>query len=207
MTATLRVLVVTDPMCSWCWGMSPAVEEAAARLAGDVQFDFLLGGINTTSTQPVGDYGGRLLRHIWREVHATTGQRFAFVVPDGLIYNSTRPCLAVAAVRRATGKAPFGYLHRLQQLFFEHGRNTNDPALLAATAEEFGVAARLVREGLDDPLLEADLGREMAGARVYGTNALPSVVVEANDERSLLLGGYADADTLEAMVRARLSKV
>ena len=23
----LKALIVTDPLCSWCWGMSPAVEE------------------------------------------------------------------------------------------------------------------------------------------------------------------------------------
>lgn len=200
----MNVLVVTDPMCSWCWGMSAAVEEAADRLSGEAEFHILLGGVNTDATQPAGDYAQRLLKHIWREVAATTGAPFAFAVPDGLVYNSVRPCLAVAAVRRHLGRPPFGYLHRLQQLFFQEGRNTNDPALLAAAAEDFGVPRGAVMAGLEDPVLRESVRAEIAGARQYGTHALPSVLVETAGERSLLLGGYADAATLEAMIRARM---
>jgi putative protein-disulfide isomerase len=199
------VIVVTDPLCSWCWGISAAVEEAAARLAGEVAFDILLGGINTHGTQPIGDYGRRYLAHIWREVKATTGQPFAFIVPDGMIYNSTLPCLAIAAVRRETGRSPFGFLHRLQQLFFAQGVDINDATLLARTAEEFGVPAPVLREGLADPELLAGLQAEFENSRIYGTQALPSLLVEQAGERRLLAGGYADAATLEAMVRARLA--
>jgi putative protein-disulfide isomerase len=199
-----RLLVVTDPMCSWCWGMSSAVEGAAQTLAGDVAFDLLLGGINTSSTRPVGDYGGRLLMRIWRDVHATTGQAFSFRLPEGLVYNSTRACLAVAAVRRKTGKAPFGYLHRLQQLLFAEGRNTGDPELLARTAEEFGVPAAVVRAGLDDPRLQDQLRAEFAGARIYGTQALPNLLLEVDGRRRLLAGGYVDAAMLVSLVRGAL---
>lgn len=200
----MKVIVVTDPMCSWCWGMSPAVEEAAARLAGEVEFDLLLGGVNTTTTRPVGEYARRYLMHVWREVHAVTGQTFAFQVPDGLVYNSTAPCLALAAVRRASGRPPFGYLHRLQQLLFAEAQDINDPDLLAATATEFGVAADVVRAGLADPALTAELRVEMNQARRHGTSQLPHVLIEQAGQRSLLAGGYADGPMLEALIRERL---
>lgn len=200
------VIVVTDPLCSWCWGMAPAVEEASHQLAGEVTFELLLGGINTHATQPVGDYGARLLRHIWREVQATTGQAFSFVVPDGLVFNSTPACLAVAAVRRATGRPPFGYLHRLQQRLFVEARDITNPAVLADTAQEFDVRARVVHDGLADAALRASVRAEFEGARRYGTNALPSVLIEIAGERSLLAGGYADAAMLVGLIRGRTGR-
>ena len=111
-----HVYVVTDPMCSWCWGMAGAVEEAAHVLRDEVTFELLLGGINTHGTQPIGEFGRRHLMKLWQEVHATTGQPFGFRLPDEFIYNSTLPCVAVEALRRRSGVAPFGFLHRLQQL-------------------------------------------------------------------------------------------
>jgi len=50
----LGLVVVTDPLCSWCWGMAPAVEDVADRFAAMVRFDLLLGGVNVDSTLPVG---------------------------------------------------------------------------------------------------------------------------------------------------------
>lgn len=201
----MKAIIATDPMCSWCWGMSAAVEQAAHALAGEVTFEILLGGVNIHATQPVGEYGRRYLRHVWREVQATTGQPFSMVVPEGLVYNSTAPCLAVAGVRRALGRAPFGYLHRLQQLLFAEARNIGDPALLAATAADLGVPATVVEQALRDRELAASLQAEFALARSYGTSALPSVLVERDGERRLLAGGYADADMLETLIRQRLA--
>lgn len=200
----LTVVVVTDPLCSWCWGMAPAVELVADRLAGVARFELLLGGVNVDSRLPVGDYGRRLLMRIWREVAETTGQRFGFRLPHPFVYNSVPACLAVAAVRATSGRAPFGYLHRIQQALFEEGLDVNDPDWLAGTAADLGFDAAAVRAALHDPAALDRLQTEFAGARVYGTQALPNVLTERAGRRSLLAGGYADADMLETLIRARL---
>ncbi|MCZ6619231.1 MAG: DsbA family protein [Gammaproteobacteria bacterium] len=201
----LRVLIVTDPMCSWCWGMSSAVEEAAVELRDEVEFDFLLGGINTHGTQPLGEFGERHLLQIWREVRSTTGQDFGFRLPEQFVYNSTLPCLAVEAVRRFMQRPPFGYLHRLQQCLFVQGRNINDRLLLGQVALEFGLRRSEFDASLEDQELRDIVSAQFVSSRVYGTNALPSVLVENSAERRLLLGGYADAAMLVAQIRARLA--
>jgi len=197
-----RALIVTDPMCSWCWGMSTAVEEAAHELREEVEFDLLLGGINTHATQRIGDYGQRLLMKIWREVHAVTGQDFGFRLPPDFVYNSTLPCVALEAIRRRTGAAPFGFLHRLQQALFVNGENINDPQVLDNIAFEFGwKSGELIPELTDSDLLER-VRDTFAGARSYGTHALPAVLTEHRDRRQLLLGGYADSGMLIELLRA-----
>jgi putative protein-disulfide isomerase len=206
MTARLGVVIVTDPLCSWCWGMAPAVEQVADRFGDRVRFDLVLGGVNVDSTLPVGDYGRRLLMRIWQEVAATTGQSFGYRIPEGFVYNSVRACLAVAALRRASGRPPFGYLHRLQQLLFEQGVDINDPDVLAGAAAELGYDGVAVRAALDDAAALAALRAEFAGARVYGTQALPSVLTEWKGRRRLLAGGYVDAEMLEALIKARFTE-
>lgn len=205
MTDRPRVIVVTDPMCSWCWGMAPAIESAAAMLQDRVDFDLLLGGVNVDSTLPVGQYGLRLLTRIWQEVAATTGQRFSYRLPDGFVFNSVRPCLAVAAVRQALERPPFGYLHLLQQRLFLDAVDINAPSELVAAAASLGVPAGVVQAALDAPEAAAALRAEFDGARRYGTQALPNVLIERDGRRRLLLGGYADAAMLVDGVLAALA--
>jgi putative protein-disulfide isomerase len=198
----IKALVVTDPMCSWCWGMANAVEEAAHELVDEIEFDLLLGGINTHATQPIGDYGRRLLMKIWREVAEVTGQNFGFRLPEEFVYNSRLPCVALEAIRRRTGLAPFGFLHRLQQGLFAGAENINDPLLLDAIAVEFGWRPGELQQELTDETLHGAVREQFAVSRSYGTNALPAVLVEEAGQRRLLLGGYADSAMLIELLRA-----
>jgi hypothetical protein len=50
-------------------------------------------------------------------------------------------------------------------------------------------------------VLQALVADEFAGARRYGTQALPNLVLEVGGERRLLAGGYVDAAMLESLVR------
>ncbi len=198
---THRVLVVTDPMCSWCWGMSAAVEETAHLLRDEVTFDLLLGGVNTHATQPIGDFGRRHLMKLWHEVNATTAQPFGYKLPDDFIYNSTLACVAVEALRQRLGLAPFGFLHRLQQCFFVEGRNISTAAELDRVAQEFGWAPEELLEALEDEELHSRTRAQFESSRRYGTNALPNVLIEEAGERRLLLGGYVDSQMMVMLIR------
>ena len=187
--------------------MSPDVELTAqelgesGELGESMELDFLLGGINTHGTQPIGDYGRRHLFKIWHEVQATTGQQFGFRLPESFVYNSTLPCRAVQVVREHLGMPPFGYLHRLQQLFFVEGRNINDLELVAEVAEDFGVSRDTIRRESKDDRITQLVSFDFSTSRRYGTNALPSVLWDENGERGLLAGGYLDAATLTELAR------
>ncbi|MXX29396.1 MAG: hypothetical protein F4X31_04335 [Gammaproteobacteria bacterium] len=189
-----KILIVTDPMCSWCWGMTPEVDRARAVLPE--AFDLLLGGINVHGTQPIGEFGRSHLMGIWREVQATTGQAFGFKLPTPLIYNSTLPCIAVQAVRKVLGVPPFDYLHRLQERFFVEGVDINDLETLAATAQECGVDREAFLQAAGSEKVRAAVRFQMNTSRDFGTNALPSVLAEWGGERRLLAGGYLNAEAL-----------
>ena len=73
-----RVVFVTDPMCSWCWGMADAIDEVRERFLDQCDFDIQLGGINTHGTRPIGDYGRRRLKRLWEEESAVTGVTFSY---------------------------------------------------------------------------------------------------------------------------------
>ena len=181
--------------------MSAAVEEAADHLAAEVKFDLLLGGINLHATHPIGDFGRRHLLRLWREVKATTGQNFGFELPDGIVYNSRNPCLAVEALRARTGTAPFGYLHRLQQCLFEEGRDITSVEVLDGVASEFGWQPGELGEALKDPALARRTQAQFDSSRIYGTNALPNVLIATDGQRRLLFGGYADSEMMVSLIR------
>lgn len=200
MTEHRQIVLVTDPMCSWCWGMADEFELARKRLLGMVEFDLMLGGINTHGTRPIGDYGRRFLMQLWREVQATTGQEFGFKLPDQYIHNSTRTCLALQAARELIEEVPFAFLHSLQSAFFVDGLNVTDEAIIMACADQVGIDAnQLIREMEKVKHLES-IRFQFNAASGFGTQVLPSLAEAQAGQLKLLAGGYVDADMLASLL-------
>ena len=87
-----KVVFVTDPMCSWCWGMADSIKEIYERYKAKIELDLMLGGMNTDSTDCVGEYGKKFLMRLWQEIHQTTGKQFGFKLPHScLLYTSPSP--------------------------------------------------------------------------------------------------------------------
>ena len=171
---------------------------ARQRLAERVDFDLMLGGINVHGTQPIGDYGRRFLTKLWREVADTTGQRFGFTLPEEYVHNSVAPCLLLEAVRQATDSAPFELLYDLQRRFFVTGEDITDLDLLSEQAAEYGVEN--FKASMHDEVLRERLRFQFDNAGAFGTNALPSLLMEEQGTLRLLAGGYVDAGMMETLV-------
>lgn len=200
-----RLVVVTDPMCSWCFAASRHVENAMAAFAGRVDFDLILGGINTHATQPIGDYGQRRLDALWHQVTATTGQHFSHIFPEGCIYNSLLPCRAVEAARDLLGEPPLPYLHRLQKLFFLEATNINDRTVLAEAAAEFGVEPNDLLHRIDSAEVATRTQWGFTRSRRQGAGALPSFLFGSDEDLTLMAGGYLDTEFLCTGIEARLA--
>ena len=81
----------------------------------------------------------------------------------------------------------------------------SEVATLSRIAQEFGWQRGELREELEDGALGAAVRAQFESSREYGTNALPSLLIEDAAGRALLLGGYADSTTIVETTRARLA--
>ena len=205
MLSTPTVVIVTDPLCSWCWGMAAAIDAARSELTGRVRFDLLPGGINVAASAPLGEVARARLAALWREVETVTGQPFADAPSAApFVYNSTHLCAVLEAVRILEGAPPFRLLTRLQQRFFAMGEDVTSDAVRRDTLHELGYGAGAVERVAASEPVRTRTTRQFVEARSYGTNAMPSVLFDVGEKRRLLAGGYLDAATLVATIESAL---
>lgn len=201
MAHPLRIIFVTDPMCSWCWGMANAIEQVRYRLDGFLQFDFWVGGLNLNASTPLTEAALPRFQELWRRVEETTGATYSMRLPaPGFIYNSRNACRAVHAMRELTDAPPFDFLHALQRRFFVEAEDIGRIDVLADTVRELGGDVPKFHAAFS-AVDEQALQREFAACKAYGTNALPSVLGETVAGRRLIAGGYLDGSMLEDLLR------
>ncbi len=201
-----KIVFVTDPMCSWCWGMASEIERARIDGADEFEFELLLGGINVQSTLPVTDFARSRLALVWRSVREVTDAQFGAGLPSGaFVYNSTRACVAMEAVRSLRGAPPFDYLLRLQRQFFVEGVDVTNVAVLRDEAAALGIEPDAFDAAMQSRWVRTRARDGFALAKSYGTAALPSVLLEVRSGVRLIAGGYVDAPTLLGAVREHVA--
>ena len=83
-----EIIIVVDPMCSWCWGFSPGVEAIDREYADTAPVTLVAGGLRPLTTNPMDDQMKAEIRHHWEDVNKASGQPFDFSFFDRTKYFS-----------------------------------------------------------------------------------------------------------------------
>ncbi len=199
---------VTDPMCSWCWGFHPQLQQIRDALPADVQLRYVLGGLAPDSDEPMDEATQRYVQAAWDEVESRAGARFnrefwTRCAPRRSTYPSCRAVLAAGAQDVDTGEDSVAgprarlMLEAIQRAYYLKARNPSDTSLLNELAEEI--------ESVDADRFTQDLGSEATEVRLQkgfdlrgrlGVRSFPSLVLVRGEARHVILQGYATAEVV-----------
>ncbi len=202
----MKLLLVADPMCSWCYGFGKEMTSLLERLP-EIELELVMGGLTAHATDILDEGGKRFRLSHWEKVEEQTGLPFN---RDGLmnrtnfVYNSEAICRAVVATRIiAPGSNLLEVFRALQRAFYVEALDTTDGNVLALTA-----AAALRQQGYsvvaEDFLdvwhsastvqaTQADFSR----ARLMGVNSFPTLFREVDGSFQRVGNGYASVNQLE----------
>jgi putative protein-disulfide isomerase len=173
-----RLYYVHDPMCSWCWGFRPVLDELVRALPAGLPFSRLLGGLAPDCDQPMPSVLRAHLVSTWRRIQEQIpGTRFNFD-----FWQSTTPrrstwpaCRAVIAARRLRGELEAPMIGAIQHAYYLEARNPSDNDTLIELAVHLGLDAREFAALLNAGTTQARLDDEMALARSMGADSFPSL--------------------------------
>ena len=119
-----ELIFVIDPMCSWCWGFHPVMEELRHKYSNHYKFSLIVGGLRTSGQMVWNEQSKSYLKHNWNAVAKRTGQPFSPKLLNKPIfdYNTYPACKALITVRELWGnEASFDYLSTIQKAFYAEG--------------------------------------------------------------------------------------
>ncbi len=98
----VAVHYIGDPMCSWCWGISPTVSKVMAFCEAEgIEFSMTMGGLRAGGGDPWNTAFKDFLHNEWRHIAQVTGQPFGFTLLDAahFDYDTEPACRAVMTVQ------------------------------------------------------------------------------------------------------------
>lgn len=180
-TASAQLLLATDPICSHCWAMEPALRRFLYLYASNVGVTHLYGGL-LPGWDGFQDSGGiRQPADIpphWMEVAERYGQPIdPSVWLNDPLSSSSPPSVAAHAVRALAPDREEDYLRRMRQALFLEARNIARPEVLVSCAVDIGLDQAQFQRALNDPASEAAFAADLEQKRTLGIRGFPTLIV------------------------------
>ena len=184
-----HLIFVIDPMCSWCWGFHPIIEELRETQKKNYNFSLVVGGLRTKGEMPWTEESKNYLAQNWNAVAQKTKQTFKFSLlnKEHFDYDTYPACRAIVAVRELWGdESSFTYLEKIQEAFYVKNEDTTSIEILIKYVKNKEEFLKFYESDRCEVLMRHDFSK----ARSMGANAFPSVVKIDAQGHMVCLKGY-----------------
>jgi putative protein-disulfide isomerase len=191
-----ELIYMQDPLCAWCYGMSPVIAAVQQAYAGRLTVSVLCGGMAVGESATAGA-GWASIGSTLELVARTTGVEFGAAFRQELAkgtwaYDSELPSRAIVAFRQLAGDPAraVGFAHEIQLALFRDGKNLHDPATYDVLVAAAGLDGAAFHQLLARPETEQATRQEFAAVARTGVQALPTTVLRLQEQGYVLARGY-----------------
>ncbi|QTN27099.1 DsbA family protein [Rhodoferax sp. AJA081-3] len=211
-TTHTTVTYLFDPLCGWCYGASPAIQQLGQQ--ANIQLELapsgLFAGGGRTLDAAFADYA-------WSNdvrIEKLTGQRFTQAYRSkvlghlGSAFDSAVTTLALTAVYLTAPQRELETLKVLQETRYVQGLDTCDGSVVVSLLRDLGLAAAADSLAASDAELLATNAARIQKARglmqTFGVQGVPALVVHDVKGSRLLRGDalYGNFDKLLSQIGA-----
>lgn len=201
-----HLIYFADPMCSWCYGFSPVIEQIRQSYGRALPIRVVMGGLRPgTETPMTGEAKAQLVGH-WSHVHEASGLPFdpAAIEREGFIYDTDPAARAVVVARSAGQDLAAQYLGAVQWAFYAEGRDVTSGEVLADLAVEHGLDREAFLAAWASDEAKQETWRDYAISQGAGVTGFPTLVGGPNEAGAfgVVTRGYAPGEQVLAVLGA-----
>lgn len=192
-----------DPMCSWCWGFKPVLEQIDLEYP-ELTRVTIMGGLRGGKPVPMGDDLASMIENAWNRIEEATGQPFnhEFWRKHRPLATTWPACRAVLTARELDPKRQWPFMVGMFEAYFTRALDPSVRATHLAVAEAQGFDPDQFGAMLDSPKIDEALTRDLQITQRYGVTGFPTVVLSIGKDNYLISPGYQPIEALRRAINA-----
>lgn len=198
---------VHDPMCSWCWGFSRALNEVLESLPKDIDVQRLLGGLAPDSDVPMPENMQRQIKSNWTQIEdKISGVKFNYEFWNKCIpRRSTYPaCRAVIAARQQGQQYDELMTKEIQKAYYQKALNPSDNSTLIKLAEKLNLSLEKFEKDLLSSETQEKLIEEIHFSRELFAESFPNLVLQVGGKHFSIPIDYNNSKIMLEEIKQRL---
>lgn len=192
---------IGDPMCSWCYGFAPELDNVRNAFP-NTPFKMVMGGLRAGGTETIGELGSFLHEH-WEEIHQLTGQKFQFDIlkQTSVLYDTEPACRAIIVVNELKPEVKYSFFKAVQESFYYHNDLPGVATTYAKIATRFGIDEKTFTEKFNSQEAKQQTQMEFNLAHQMGVRGFPTLMTKIDGKLYLVSNGFQKADRIIAALR------
>ncbi|GAB3810902.1 DsbA family protein [Pontibacter rugosus] len=205
-TASLSLLYVTNPMCSWCYGTTPVVRRLRALWQDKLQVQVLFGDLQAHASKPLQLEQKEQLAISWHRVQEQTilPFDFRFFTQKDFVFSTEPACRALLCVRLLRPALLLEVLRAFHSAFFVDNLDLKDINVLVRLVKMFGIPENLFLTLFESEEIAVQLEEEFAYVDSIGASTFPSLYLKKAAGIERLTAGYVGLRELEQRLYQQL---
>lgn len=194
-----QLIYFADPMCSWCWGFSPVIEQIDGVYGKVLPIRLVMGGLRAGNTVAMSSSMKENIKGHWRHVEEMTGQGFDYSFFDrkDFVYDTAPACRAIVAAREAFPGRDLAFLKHLHAAFYQGGIDLTSGPELLRLAIEFGFDEELFANMFEGKACSRVLADDFNHVLSNGIRAFPALLGGSDqDDYMSITHGWRSFDEL-----------
>ena len=201
-----EIIYIGDPMCSWCWGISPHLN-ALQRYGQQerIPFTIMMGGLRPGGGEEWNTTFKNFLQHHWEEVEQRSGQPFSnqlFELED-FNYDTEPACRATVTVRQIAPKKVLAFYELVQHHFYVANKDPKQVNFYEPICEQLAIDFEEFSTKFASAEMKQATNRDFQQSRQWGVRGFPTVLFRVKDQLHIIGRGYSEYETM----KERLEKV
>ncbi len=198
-----ELIYIGDPMCSWCWGISPelnALERYATTKS--IPFNIVMGGLRPGGGEEWNDEFKGFLKHHWEEVNKRSGQPFGFELFElsDFDYDTEPACRATVTARIIASSKALTFYELVQHHFYVQSKDPKNVSFYKPICEQLSIDFNEFAALFSSDDMKEATAEDFAQSRRWGVRAFPSIVYRKDEQLYLIAQGYATYQALRERV-------
>jgi putative protein-disulfide isomerase len=205
----VELIYVGDPMCSWCWGISPQLYQLEQKaIAEGLRYRIVVGGLRPGGGDPWNDQFKQFLQHHWEEVSKRSGQPFGdeLFQLDHFNYDTEPACRAVVAARQLAPELESRFFELVQHYFYVKNQDPKEVAFYQPICERLEINFQEFSKLFESPEIKQATQSEFQLNRQWGVRGYPTVILRKDQQLFAIANGFTTFDQIWKEVEDKLAQ-
>ncbi|WP_218847019.1 DsbA family protein [Winogradskyella forsetii] len=198
-----ELFYIGDPMCSWCWGISPQINALQCYANQEhIPFNLIMGGLRPGGGEAWDTAFKRFLEHHWQQVHEKSGQPFSYELfeKDEFNYDTEPACRAVITARSLAPEKTLAFYELVQHYFYTKSKDPKQVDFYKVICETLDIDFQDFSDQFTSESMKLATQADFTKSRELGVRGFPSIIYRHKDQLYNIASGYTEFEDLKAAI-------